>query len=166
MINNHDENAWAGTVKEQYGAGEKAMAVFSYIGYGVPVLYTGQEVGLDKRLRFFEKDTVNMDDPEQLFPFYKKLNQIKADNPALWSGSYSAMPIKLEDGNKDVFSIKRTQRDNVVIAIINMSAKEQNVKYNAAAEAGRYTDAFTGNDFQIGEMKLSPWQYIVVTNKK
>ncbi len=163
MINNHDENAWAGTVKERYGKGERAMAAFSFVAYGVPVLYSGQEVGLDKRLRFFEKDTIDMSDPDQLYPFYQKLNQIKAENPALWSGNYSAMPTKLNDGNINVFSTKRANGDNTVIAIINMSDKEQAVTYNAQEVAGSYTNAFTGDVVQIDNMKLSPWQYLVLT---
>lgn len=164
MINNHDENAWAGTVKERYGKGEKAMAVFSYIAYGVPVMYSGQEVGLEKRLRFFEKDTIPMDDPEKLFPFYKSLNKLKADNPALWSGDFSAMPIKIEDGNQFVFSTKRKQGNNAIIGIINMSDKEQSVRFNSQEVAGNYLDAFTGEPFQIGDMRLKPWQYIVLSS--
>lgn len=161
MINNHDENAWAGTVKERYGEGEKAFAVFSFLAYGVPVLYSGQEVGLNKRLRFFEKDTIEWNDPGNQFPFYQKLNQLKADNRALWNGEFGATPEKLEDGNSDVFSIRRKKDGNTVIAIINMSAKEQTVRINLA-DKQIYTDAFTGASLQLGEMKFEPWQFQVL----
>lgn len=165
MINNHDENAWAGTVKERYGEAERAMAVFTYVSYGVPALYSGQEVGLDKRLLFFDKDSINMSDPDKLFPFYQKLNQIKADNPALWNGGYGGMPQKLIDGNVNVFATKRVKGNNTVIAIINMSNSEQSVSIQALEMEGNYAEAFTGETFQIGDMKLAPWQYLVLTKK-
>ena len=160
MINNHDENSWSGTIDERYGKGGKAFAVFSFTAYGTPMLYSGQEAGLNKRLRFFDKDTISWEDPDGYFAFYQKLNQLKADNPALWSGGYGAMPEKLEDGNKDVFSFKRTKDQNTVIGIINFSEKEQTITINLP---GTYTDAFTGKNQPMGEIKLGAWQYLILT---
>lgn len=164
MINNHDENAWKGTVIERYGDGEKAFAVFSFTAYGTPMLYSGQEVGLNKRLKFFEKDTISWEDPGNYFAFYQKLNQLKADNPALWNGGYGAMPEKLEDGNLEVFTFRRTKDQNTVIGIINMTGKAQTIKLNQTDIPGSYTDAFTGSSQAIGEIKLTPWQYLILTN--
>jgi len=161
MINNHDENAWKGTVIERYGEGEKAFAVFSFTAYGTPMLYSGQEVGLNKRLKFFEKDTISWEDPDNYFAFYQKLNQLKTQNPALWNGGYGAMPQKLEDENKEVFSFRRTKDKNTVVGIINMTGKAQTIKLNEDPEAG-YTDAFSGTTHSLGEMKLAPWQYLVL----
>jgi glycosidase len=163
MIDNHDENSWKGTIRERYGDAEKAFAVFSFTAYGTPMLYSGQEAGLNKRLRFFEKDTVSWEDPGGYFPFYQKLNQIKANNPALWNGGFGAITEKLEDGNKSVFSFRRIKDDNTVVGVINMTAKEQTIKLNASNGAGTYTDAFTGKDQTVGEIKLSPWQYLILT---
>lgn len=158
MITNHDRNAWEGTVFERFGDGVKAMAVFSYVSYGVPVIYSGQEAGLNKRLKFFEKDPIDWSDPEGYFPFYKKLNELKAANPALWNGAYGAMPEKLEDGNENVFSTRRTKDGNTVIAIINMSGAEQKVNLDLP---GSYKEFFTNQDMTLAEVSLAPWQYLV-----
>jgi glycosidase len=48
---NHDENSWSGTEFEKYGAGHKTIAAFIFSAYGVPMMYSGQEAGLNKRLR-------------------------------------------------------------------------------------------------------------------
>jgi glycosidase len=165
MINNHDENSWHGTIREKYGDGEKAFAVFSYAAYGVPMLYSGQEAGLNKRLKFFEKDTISWDDPDKYFEFYQKLNKLKADNVALWNGQYGGMPQKIEDGNKDVFSFKRTKDGNTVIGIINFSPKNQSIKLSAADVSGSYTDALNGGNLSSNEMQLKPWQYFIYTNQ-
>ena len=58
FITNHDENSWNGTINERMGDAQHAMAVLMTTIPGMPLLYSGQETGLDKRLRFFEKDTV------------------------------------------------------------------------------------------------------------
>jgi len=73
MITNHDENSWQGTEFERYGEGVRTFATFIFTAYGVPMLYSGQEVGLNKRLKFFSKDTIDWADPKQFQPFYKKL---------------------------------------------------------------------------------------------
>lgn len=162
MITNHDRNAWEGTVFERYGDGVKAMAVFSYVSYGVPVIYSGQEAGLNKRLKFFEKDPIDWSDPDGYFSFYKTLNQLKADNPALWNGSYGAMPEKLEDGNINVFSTRRSKDGNTVIAIINMSGKNQDIDIESNG-TGPFKEIFSGDNISLGKMTLTPWQYLVLT---
>lgn len=161
MINNHDENAWQGTVRERYGDGERAFAVFSFTAYGTPVLYSGQEVGLDKRLKFFEKDTIPMDDPQGYYSFYQKLNEIKAANAALWNGGYGGIPEKVEDGNTNVFSFRRKSGNNEVIGFINMTGQQQEVIV-PRLPAG-HKDAFTGRSLTAGKATLGPWEYYLLT---
>jgi glycosidase len=72
FTSNHDENSWNGTVKERFGDGSKAMAVFASTIQGMPLLYSGMEAGLDKRLRFFDKDTIDWSSLP-LESFYKTL---------------------------------------------------------------------------------------------
>lgn len=161
MINNHDENSWHGTVRERYGEGEKAFAVFSFIAYGTPMLYSGQEVGLDKRLKFFEKDNIPMDDPGHYFGFYKKLNELKVAHPALWNGGFGAMPKKLEDKNPDVFSFVRTKGDDTIIGVINMTGKPQQIELSGLKEKS-YKDLLTNSTIDVSQLTLSPWQYYVL----
>ena len=161
MINNHDENSWHGTVRERYGEGERAFAVFSFVAYGTPLLYSGQEVGLDKRLKFFEKDTIPMEDAGQYYSFYQKLNELKAENPALWSGRFGSIPEKIEDGNARVFSFRRVKDDNVVVGFINLSPKPQQI--TIPADVAALKDFFTGKSFAQGKATLVPWEYVVLS---
>ncbi len=162
MINNHDENAWQGTVRERYGDGEKAFAVFSFISYGTPVIYSGQEAGLNKRLKFFEKDTISWEDPEKYFPFYQKLNQIKADHQALWNGGFGSMPVKLEDGNKNVFSFSRSKEGDSIVGIINMTGKPQTVNIKVP-DGLAYKDLLNNENVSLESIKLDPWQYYILS---
>ena len=74
------------------------------------------------------------------------------------------MPEKLEDGNLEVFTFRRTKDQNTVIGIINMTGKAQTIKLNQTDKPGSYTDAFTGSSLATGEIKLTPWQYFIFTN--
>ena len=58
-LENHDSNAWEGTLAENFGAAENAMTVLSFIGEGIPMVHNGQEACNAKRLEFFEKDAIN-----------------------------------------------------------------------------------------------------------
>lgn len=55
---NHDENSWNGTVTERLGDAGEIMTVLTYVMPGTPLIYSGQEYGLNKRLAFFEKDFI------------------------------------------------------------------------------------------------------------
>lgn len=167
MITNHDENSWAGTITERYGEGQRAFATFMFTSYGIPLIYSGQEVGLNKRLRFFDKDTIDWSDPMKLQAFYQQLIALRANNPALWAGQYGAMPQRI-NADPQVFAIKREKDGNRVIAVMNFSDKPQQLHLTDAAVAGTHTDYFTGasHTLSMGEpLALEPWQYLVFINQ-
>ena len=72
FTSNHDENSWSGTVKERLNGGVETFAALSFTAPGMPLIYSGQEYDMDKRLRFFEKDTISKE-TNQMFSVYKKL---------------------------------------------------------------------------------------------
>ena len=87
FTSNHDENSWAGTEFERMGDAAKLMAVLTYtLPSGQPLIYTGQEMGWNKRFEFFEKDPVPAWEKNEYFDFYKWLIDIRHDNPALAAG--------------------------------------------------------------------------------
>lgn len=93
FITNHDENSWNGTEFERMGSRWETMAVMSYALKGMPLLYTGQEVGLNHRLKFFEKDLVNWKADSAAFytGFYQKLNALKADQRMAVDADFAMM---------------------------------------------------------------------------
>ena len=58
FVTNHDENSWNGTVNERMGNAAEVMTALSFTLPGMPLIYSGQEYDMQKRLRFFEKDTI------------------------------------------------------------------------------------------------------------
>ena len=165
IITNHDENSWAGTIEERYGDGHKAFATFIFTAYGIPMIYSGQEAGLNKRLKFFEKDTIDWSGAGGYTPFYQKLVQIRKDNPALWSGEYGGTPKKIDVKNDNVFALYREKDGNEVRILINVSGEVQEVKVSPKL-AGQHTDYMSEEvvDLVAGdELTLEPYQYYVFT---
>ncbi|PWF44384.1 alpha-amylase [Massilia glaciei] len=124
FTNNHDINSWQGTDKELYGPAYQAMAVLAATLPGMPLVYGGQESGLDKRLAFFEKDPIAWNG-YPLEKFYMGLLGLKKANPALGNGQYGAPAEVLDTGNVKVFAFRRAQAGNTVTVVVNVSAGKQ-----------------------------------------
>ncbi len=163
ITTNHDENSWAGTVFERYGAGHKAFAALIFTAPGFPMIYSGQEVGLNKRLKFFEKDSIDWSDPKGLFPFYQKLVGIKKNNAALWNGAYGGSLQKIEVGNENVFAFLREKDENRVTVLINLTAETQEITIDADKYIGNAKEAFTNQTFNTanGKATLTPWETLI-----
>ncbi len=87
FTSNHDENSWAGTEFERMGDAAKVMAVLTFtLPNSQPLIYTGQEMGWNKRFEFFEKDPIPAWEENEYTDFYKYLIDIRHNNPALAAG--------------------------------------------------------------------------------
>lgn len=169
FITNHDENSWNGTVKERMGDAAKAFAVLTYTIPGMPLVYSGQEAGNEKALRFFEKDTIDWSQiPYQ--DFYTTLNRLKEQNRALWNGTSGGTMIDISaPGNDNLFAILREKDKNKVVVVINFSDKESVFLANSMAAFGTYKEVFTNESVKISEftqINMKPWSYLVLTNQE
>lgn len=163
IVTNHDENSWQGTMFEKFGDGHKTFAVFTFTAYGIPMIYNGQEAGLAKRLKFFEKDAIDWSDSLNLQPFYRQLTRLKKDNPALWAGRYGAVPVRINEG-PGIYAFRRTSGKNEVLTVLNVTGKPQIMQLTDKSAAGNYKDYFTGQPFTLAAdqpLGLQPWQYLV-----
>jgi len=76
FTSNHDENSWNGTAFEKYGALSPVLTAFIFLYPGVPLIYSGQEIPNNKRLKFFDKDQLDWPKPPekpQWAAFYETL---------------------------------------------------------------------------------------------
>lgn len=122
FTSNHDENSWAGTEFERMGDAAKAMAVLTFtLPNGQPLIYTGQEMGWNKRFEFFEKDPIPAWKENEYTDFYKWLINLRHDNPALAAGEKGGKfeLISIEDG---MFIFSRTLPENKVTVSVRLSA--------------------------------------------
>ena len=166
FTSNHDENLWADTEFARMGDGHQAFAVLTATFNGFPLVYTGQESAMDKKLKFFKKDEIPWGDYKYA-SFYKTLFDLKHRNKALWNGSYGGPLVKIKTGNDTkIYAFTREKDGDKVLVIINLSSMEQNGKLEGAA--GSYTDVFTATkqEWKDGDsISLKPWEYKVYSNK-
>ena len=170
FTSNHDENSWNGTVWERMGiSAPYALAVLTATLDGVPLIYSGQEANLAKRLEFFEKDLIPWggEGSRHFEPLYRGLLNLKKENPALWNGHVGGRPQWVHTSNdKAVFAFLREQAGNRVFVILNLSGDSHNVTLEGDSHFGTYTDLFLGDQVTLGEQAefdLGPWEFDVLT---
>jgi glycosidase len=144
FTSNHDENSWNGTEFERMGANHKPAFILAATAQSsMPLLYSGQEASLKKRLRFFEKDTVDWNGPS-LADFYRTVFDLKHSQPALANGPWGGPQTELSNtGGKRVFAYTRTRDTNTVLIALNFDAKPVAMNYRRLTPAGSYTDWFS-----------------------
>lgn len=165
---NHDENSWNGTVFDRFGEAHKTFAVLAYTIDGMPLVYSGQESGMDYALKFFDKDTIEWGDIP-LESFYSKLLQLNQNNKALWNGISGGDFTKITTNKPNqVYAYTRTNDDNKVVVILNLkSSNPIEVTLSKGSHQGEYTELFSGEKVALSEdytVTLEPYGYQVFYN--
>lgn len=162
FTSNHDENSWQGTVYDRLGDGVKTFAALTYTIPGMPLIYNGQEACMDKMLEFFQRDPIKWKDCE-LFDFYQSLNDLRTNNPALWSGNEGGnIQMYDTDHEEKVFAFGRVKEDNKIVAIFNFSDEDINVKLPENIGGDGFIDYFTNEELKNlsgYEINLTPWDF-------
>ncbi|WP_258097162.1 alpha-amylase family glycosyl hydrolase [Marinoscillum pacificum] len=168
FTSNHDKNSWEGTVFDRFGLAAQNFAAFTYMVEGMPLIYSGQEVGLKQSLSFFEKDQIAWGD----HPFnslYARLNNLKKDNKALWNGEWGGRMLPLKTNKPEQVNVIFREKDgNKVVALFNASDKEVVFSVEDKVYSGEYKSFNGRNTVELTEdqqFTLGPWGYQIYTAK-
>lgn len=168
FTSNHDENSWQGADFKRWGEAAEAMAVLSFlIPCGLPLIYTGQEVGYDHSFEFFERDPIPSYEPNATTDFYRRLTSLKHNNDALSAGEQAGAFITINNNAEDCLLIMvRESYGSRVVAIMNMSPYTVQAVFNTGIYAGDYTDAMSGEPTTLAtsvDRIMAPWAYQILT---
>jgi glycosidase len=162
FTSNHDENSWNGTAVQMFGDGAAAFAVLTATLKGTPLVYSGQEAGMSKRLAFFDKDSISWKE-HGAASLYKVLFNLKKENKALMNGDLGGPVVRVRTTNDGaVFAFVREKDADRVLVVLNLSLRTQKVELRGKDFAGIYTDVFTGEGLSFADgtwLKLKPWEY-------
>ena len=169
FTSNHDENSWAGTEFERMGDAHKAFAALTFVlPKSQPLIYTGQEIGLQRRLAFFEKDSVkelvDLEYGKEYRDFYKSLCAFRHNNSALAAGANVAPLVIMEGTPESVFAFTRSNEENSVFCVFNFSAEP--VKFTVTIDAaGDYNCACgEAKSLKAGQVvELKPWGFMLLS---
>ena len=165
MITNHDLNSWEGTEFDRLGNLNKAFAVLSYTLPGMPLIYTGQETGMNRAFEFFKKDEAPAWEPHnEYFTFYQTLNNLKHSNKALRAGEQGGKMLRCPTVSNDVYVFSREAQGDKVVVMVNLGAKTADVTYTDTAPVqDTNINIFTGKA-ENHPATLAPGEYRVFIN--
>ena len=161
FTSNHDENSWNGTEFERMGEAAGTFAVLTYMLPGMPLIYSGQEAGLNRRLQFFEKDSINWTDRGGFTGLYTSLNALKKTNKALLSPERGGKMTEIvNDSPASVFSFKRAHEGNEIVCVFNLSKNSVKTVFNEEVPGAGFT-AFPSAETvtPVKKIELAPWEY-------
>jgi cyclomaltodextrinase len=165
-ITNHDENSWNGTAYERLGDGVEMFSAFTSVVHGMKLIYSGQEGGLNKRLSFFGKDTIQMQENHELRNVYATLNHLKKRNQALWNGASGGKVNRLTTNNDEIFySFIREKNNDKVLTFFNFSPTEAELSMENSCINGTYRNVFTNEIITFTDkanIKLDAWDYLIL----
>jgi len=164
FTSNHDENSWSGTEFERMGDGAKTFAVLAATLPDMLLIYNGQESAFNRRLKFFEKDSITWDD-YSYSSFYKSLIRLKKRNEALSNGAEGGkLEVISTPADSSVFAFVRKKGEDKLLVICNLSEEVQNYTLTLTEDLGTLKELFTNSTILFASgfgLTLNPWQYLV-----
>ena len=168
FTSNHDENSWNDTEFKRMGEAREAMSVFTFVvPRGLPLIYTGQEVGYDHSFAFFDRDPIPTYKANAFTKFYRKLCDLRHKNPALASGGRGGRMVEIRNNAEDcLWTMVREVAGNRVVAVMNLSPYEIHADYLTGIYAGVYHDAINDCEYTLPDHVdelMKPWAYRILT---
>ncbi len=153
-----------GTDFEQFGDATEEFIVLTSTFRSVPLIYSGEETGLNHRLLFFDKDEISWQ-PHPFADIYSKLFNLKKVNKALWNGEEGAQLERIPTtNNPSIFTFIREKEEYKVFEIFNLTNQEKTFTLLGNLYTGSYRDAFSNDSVYFDEnteLTLPPWGYKV-----
>ncbi|MGC4039803.1 MAG: alpha-amylase family glycosyl hydrolase [Flavobacterium sp.] len=168
FTDNHDMNSWNHNMYYNFGSGLEASMVLCGTINGMPLVYGGQEAGLNRSLKFFDKDEIDWS-KMTYEDLYTKLFDLKHKNHALWNGKEGGVMVRIHnDRPEQVISFSRAKDKDKVIVIVNYSDKPAEAILDSKYQKGTYVDVFKTRAVRvIGRdslpIMMKPWEYTVLS---
>ncbi len=159
FTSNHDENSWNGTEFERMGSAAHLMAALCFtLPKGQPLVYTGQEIGLDRRLEFFEKDPIEEWPYNTHTMFYERLIKMRHNYAdVLAPGERGGKMTYIEGVPQNVFAFSRVKDGHEIRVYANLSITPTEVSLPAG-----YQNAMSGRDVDSSTSVLAPWSFVIL----
>ena len=164
FVTNHDENSWAGTVRDRMGEASQTFVAMTYTLPGMPLIYSGLEYDLDHQLKFFEKDSIPKTRGE-MWPLLVQLGQLKNQSKALHGGKEAASYKRLKTTNDaKILAFEREKGGERLIFVANMT--DHQTPFSLELE-GSFEDYMAGLQVKLSpeaSLELDAWEYKILIN--
>jgi len=179
FLNNHDKNSWERTILGAYGAEAlPSLWALLYTLPGMPLIYSGDEIGLDHQLAFFEPDPIDWQSSRLDYrPLLTELAAIRTENMALHAGNYGGTVEYLDTGSREVLAFTRQTEGSGITCILNLSGQSTQIDVTELV-AAEDTVLVRGNGSRVlkledctaaqaglrGRVTAQPWAFWIVKN--
>lgn len=162
FVSNHDENSWNGTIKESYGPAHHVFMALNYTTPGMPLIYSGQEYDLNKRLRFFEKDSFPKNSGKTM-ELLLQLGALKNNHKALASGKNGGSYKQLLNTKKNqIFAFERGKEGDTLVVIANLSKDYAQFTMPLEGMYRRYEDYKPKRLSASYQYDMKPWEFWIL----
>jgi glycosidase len=161
---NHDESMWDATPVELFGglAGSEAAFVLATTMPGAPLVYNGQELGVQDTVSFFARTPYDWsraaDNP--LTAFYTNYLRLRQASTALRRGTLSVLTPAAEDA----LLYTRSFDDETMLIAVNVRDQATRIPVPAAYRGDGWSDAFADTSVVADTLDLAPYGYRILRN--
>lgn len=177
FLDNHDKNSWEHSIAQAFSQDTlPAMWALIYTMPGTPLVYSGDEIGLEQNIAFMERDPIAWGSTDTDYrPLLKELADIRTENPALHVGNYGGAVRYTEMNRKAVAAFTREVDGNTVKCLFNLtgeaitvdasqfiSGEETVLLHGQGAAVLEMEDYPVAQDALDGTVTLQPWEFWIM----
>ena len=158
---NHDQSAWEATPITLFNgvAGATVASVVTTYLKGVPLIYTGQEVGRTALVPFFSNSPIDWTANATMRTNYENFMQFYASSITARRGYLTTF------SNTDVACFQKYLNPNKVVVIANLRNTTVNYTIPSNFQNTTFVNALTGETVSLGTtLSLTAYQYLVLKN--
>lgn len=164
FTSNHDENSWQGSAIERIHYFLEPLTILTFLLPGIPLIYSGQEAGNYRHLKFFDKDAIEWKQ-DKMFNLYQKLNLQIKENDALKADEIKLIQTDLPES---ILLFTRTTKKTSFIVILNLSVNNASFHIECGKLEKQYRNVLNGDIFEIDCHKplfLKSFGYVVLKSE-
>jgi len=156
---NHDESAWEATPMVFFNGQQGALAasVASIFMGGVPLLYTGQEVGQINNVPFFSNAPINWTQNPAMLQAYENIMQVYTQSDAARRGALTNY------STTNVVVFKKTYNSEELMVLINIRNNNQNFSVPTELQQTNWQNTLNGSQYALEtSITLGSYQYLIL----
>jgi len=166
FTSNHDENSWQGSAIERIHYFLEPLTILTFLLPGIPLIYSGQEAGNYRRLKFFDKDEIEWK-KDKMFSLYHSLIYLRKRNPDFWlNGEF----LRIEnDAENEIVSFKiiAQNTNKSAIVFLNLTDKEKSFYVKCGDYKYQFINVMTKENYKLdcqNAINLKAYSYLLLEN--
>lgn len=158
---NHDESAWDATPMTLFNGKEGALAasVATIFMNGVPLFYTGQEVGRLNTVSFFNSTPIDWSTHPDMLLAYQNMMAFYKNSNASKKGTLTTFP------SNDVLCFQKVYTNESVLIFVNTRNSSKTLSLPSALQNTTWNNAITNENNSLStSITLNAYEYLILKN--